>query len=302
MNAVSSPSLIPGFQCATANVNGVSIRYAMGGKGPGLLLLHGHPQTHVLWHRVAPQLAQRYRVIAADLRGYGDSSKPLGLPDHSNYSKRSMAADQVALMRSLGHEQFSLVAHDRGARVAHRLAMDHAPCVQRMVLLDIAPTLAMYEQTSMDFATAYWHWFFLIQPTPFPETLINADPQFYLTKLMGNRPAGLAPFSHAVMQEYLRCISDPAAVHGMCEDYRAAASIDLLHDRADREAGRMIECPLLVLWGERGVIGRCFDPMLEWRKRARDVRGQSLPCGHYIAEEAPEALLQQVIPFLEETS
>jgi len=194
------------------------------------------------------------------------------------------------------------VAHDRGARVAHRLAMDHAPCVQRMVLLDIAPTLAMYEQTSMDFATAYWHWFFLIQPTPFPETLINADPQFYLTKLMGNRPAGLAPFSPAVMQEYLRCISDPAAVHGMCEDYRAAASIDLLHDRADREAGRMIECPLLVLWGERGVIGRCFDPMLEWRKRARDVRGQSLPCGHYIAEEAPEALLQQVIPFLEETS
>ena len=152
------------------------------------------------------------------------------------------------------------------------------------------------------FATAYWHWFFLIQPTPFPETLINADPQFYLTRLMGSRPAGLAPFAPATMQEYLRCISDPAAVHGMCEDYRAAASIDLLHDRADRQAGRMIECPLLVLWGERGVIGRCFDPMLEWRKRARDVRGQSLPCGHYIAEEAPEALLQQVIPFLEETS
>ena len=290
--------MLHGFTRRDVEANGISVRTAFGGSGPALLLLHGHPQTHAIWHRVAPALARHFTVIASDLRGYGDSSKPAGEPGHTNYSKRTMAADQVALMRALGHERFAVLAHDRGARVAHRMAMDHPDVVTRMALLDIAPTLAMYEQTSMAFARAYWHWFFLIQPAPFPETLINADPVFYLRKLMGSRFAGLGPFAPEAMAEYERCMRDPACVHGMCEDYRAAATIDLEHDRADRDAGRRLACPLLVLWGAQGVIQQCFDPLAEWRRVAADVRGRSLPCGHYIPEEAPEALLAEVLPFL----
>jgi haloacetate dehalogenase len=279
--------------------SGVTIRAQIGGAGPPLLLLHGHPQTQAMWHRVAPALAQRFTVVACDLRGYGDSSKPAGGPGHVHYAKRAMAADPVAVMRHFGHGRFRVMAHDRGARVAHRMALDHAGCIERLVLLDIAPTLAMFEQTSMAFATAYFHWFLLIQPAPLPERLITADSDFYLRSLMGGRHAGLAAFAPEALSEYLRCARDPATVHAMCEDYRAAATIDLEHDRADRDTGRRVEAPLLVLWGEHGVIGRCFDPLAEWRRVAVDVQGHALPCGHYLAEEAPEALLEAALPFLD---
>jgi haloacetate dehalogenase len=263
-----------------------------------LLLLHGHPQTHAIWHRVAPVLAERHTVVAADLRGYGDSGKPEGTGRHENYAKRVMAQDQVTLMQALGFTQFDLMAHDRGARVAHRLALDHPHAVRRLVLLDIAPTLAMYEQTTEAFARAYWHWFFLIQEAPLPERLILADPARYIRDVMGRRSAGLAPFDARALAEYQRCIALPGAAHGLCEDYRASAGIDLEHDRADREAGRIVEQPLLALWGEQGVVHRCFEPLAEWRRVARHVIGSALDCGHYIAEEAPELLLASVLPFL----
>ncbi len=291
--------LFPGFEQRLVDVgDGIGIAATIGGSGPPLLLLHGHPQTRAIWHRVAPALAQRHTLIATDLRGYGDSSKPAGAADHGNYAKRVMAQDQVTLMRSLGFDRFDVLAHDRGARVAHRLAIDHAQAVARLVVLDIAPTLAMYEQTDEAFARAYWHWFFLIQPAPLPERLIEADPSAYIRDLMGRRSAGLAPFDPRALAEYQRCIALPGAAHGMCEDYRAAAGIDLLHDRADRATGRLLQVPLLVLWGEQGVVERCFKPLDEWRRVARDVEGTALPCGHYIAEEAPEALLARVVPFL----
>ena len=276
----------------------VAINAITGGSGPPLLLLHGHPQTHAIWHKVAPALAERFTVVARDLRGYGDSGKPQGAPDHANYSKRTMALDALAVMRSLGFETFKVLAHDRGARVAHRLALDHPQAVERMALLDIAPTLAMYEQTSEAFARAYWHWFFLIQPAPMPERLIEADPAAYVRDVMGKRSAGLAPFDPRALREYQRCLALPGAAHGICEDYRAAATIDLEHDRFDRSAGRKLRMPLLALWGEQGVVGRCFDPLAEWKLAADDVQGGALPCGHYIAEEAPEQLLARVLPFL----
>lgn len=289
------------YRRQSLSVNGVAIHavIADASGGPPLLLLHGHPQTHAIWHKIAEPLAARFSVVATDLRGYGDSSKPPGLPDHSNYAKRVMALDQVEAMRALGFERFSVLAHDRGARVAHRMALDHAERVQRMLLLDIAPTLAMYEQTSMAFATAYFHWFFLIQPAPLPETFIGSDPEFYVRQMMGGRHAGLAPFIPEALAEYLRCIRLPGAVHAMCEDYRASAGIDLEHDRADRLAGRRVECPLRVLWGEHGTVQRCFNPLEEWRLAARRVSGHALPCGHYIPEEAPEALLQEAATFLD---
>ncbi|QEI09281.1 alpha/beta hydrolase [Pigmentiphaga aceris] len=276
----------------------IRIEAIVGGEGPPLLLLHGHPQTRAIWHRVAPALAKHFTVVAADLRGYGDSSKPAGTADHANYAKRVMAQDQLSLMQSLGFAEFHVLAHDRGARVAHRLALDHPEAVKRMVLLDIAPTLAMYEQTNDAFARAYWHWFFLIQPAPLPERLIEADPAAYIRDVMGRRSAGLAPFDPRALAEYQRCIALPGTAHGICEDYRAAAGIDLQHDRADRDAGRLLETPLLALWGEQGVVHKCFQPLEEWKRVARQVEGRALPCGHYIAEEAPDALLEHALPFL----
>ena len=294
-------ALFPDFRALRVEIDPlVTINGIVGGEGPPLLLLHGHPQTQAIWHKVAPQLAERFTVVACDLRGYGDSSKPQGEPDHANYSKRTMALDALAVMRSLGFETFKVLAHDRGARVAHRLALDHPQAVERMALLDIAPTLAMYEQTSEAFARAYWHWFFLIQPAPMPERLIEADPAAYVRDVMGKRSAGLAPFDPRALREYQRCLALPGAAHGICEDYRAAATIDLEHDRFDRSAGRKLTMPLLALWGEQGVVGRCFEPLEEWKRVADDVRGGALPCGHYIAEEAPELLLGRVLPFLGE--
>lgn len=295
---MSADILFPGFEAHTFDVNGVQIAGHVGGSGSPLLLLHGHPQTHALWHKVAPELMKHHTLVMTDLRGYGDSSKPPGEPDHSNYSKRVMAQDQVEVMQYLGFDRFDILAHDRGARVAHRLAMDHAASVKRLIMLDIAPTLAMYEKADNAFARAYWHWFFLIQPLPMPERLIEADPAAYIRDLMGRRSAGLTPFDPLALAEYMRCIALPGAAHSMCEDYRAAAGIDLVHDREDIVAGKKLVMPTMVLWGEEGVVHQCFKPLQEWQAIGQNVIGQTLPCGHYIAEEAPEALLQKVMPFL----
>ncbi|MEN3365507.1 MAG: haloacetate dehalogenase, partial [Burkholderiales bacterium] len=293
------------FERNTVELNGVAIHYRKSSGGsskPGLLLLHGHPQTHVIWHKIAEALAQRFTVVCADLRGYGDSGKPDAEPDHANYSKRAMANDMVQLMSHLGFDDFFLVGHDRGGRVAHRLAADHPQRVRKLAVLDIAPTLAMYEQTTMAFAQAYYHWFFLIQPAPFPETLLGADPELYLLKTIGGRSAGLAPFDAEALEEYKRCIKLPGTISGICEDYRASATIDLEHDRADIAAGIKLPMPLLALWGANGVVEKCFKPLDEWRKVASDVRGRALPCGHYIPEEAPELLLNDLTTFLKETT
>lgn len=286
------------FKQADCTVGDVPIRFLHGGGGPPLLLLHGYPQTHVVWHKTAAELARHFTVVLPDLRGYGDSGKPPGLPDHSNYSKRAMAYDQMALMRHLGHERFLVMGHDRGGRVGHRLALDHPRKVRRLVVLDIAPTLAMYEHTGMTFAMQYFHWFFLIRPAPFPETLINGHPEVYLRQALAGREAGMAPFTPQAYSEYLRCMRDPATVHGMCEDYRASASIDLEHDRNDRARDKRVECKLLALWGANGVIAQCFDPLAEWRKVALDVDGKALDCAHYMPEEAPEQVLAAALPFL----
>lgn len=284
---VQQAGLFPGFRVVDVDAGGVAVHAVVGGAGPPLLLLHGYPQTHALWHKVAPRLARRFTVVAADLRGYGQSGKPATDERHAPYSKREMAKDLVAAMAALGHPRFRLAGHDRGGRVAHRLAVDHPQAVERLAVLDISPTLAMYERTDMAFARAYWHWFFLIQPAPFPETLIGADPGFYLRKKMGSGSAGLAPFDPAAWAEYERRFT-PEVIHASCEDYRAAASIDLEHDRADREAGRRIACPVHALWGEHGVVHRCFTPLADWGAASEaPVTGRALPAGHYLPEEVP---------------
>jgi haloacetate dehalogenase len=283
----------------TVDAGGVSIFGMKGGNGPPLLLLHGHPQTHEIWHRLADVLAQHFTVIATDLRGYGASGKPPSDAQHLPYSKRVMAADQVAVMQHFGFEHFMACAHDRGARVAHRMAIDFPRAVDRLMLLDIAPTLAMYEATDRAFATAYFHWFLLIQPEPLPELLIGSQPDAYVERVMGSRHAGLAPFAPHALQAYRDALKQPGAVHAMCEDYRASATIDLEHDRADIECGKKIACPLRVLWGAEGVIEKSFKPLDEWRRVARDVSGRKVPAGHYIAEEVPDELLAEILAFFE---
>jgi haloacetate dehalogenase len=285
------------YEPFTFDADGVRIAGVKSGDGPPLLLLHGHPQTHEIWHRLAQDLIRHFTVIATDLRGYGASAKPESDARHAPYSKRAMAADQAALMRHFGFERFMVCAHDRGARVAHRLALDCPDAVDRLMLLDIAPTLAMYEATDREFATAYFHWFFLIQPQPLPELLIGAHPDAYIDRVMGGGRVGLAPFAPHVLQRYRDALREPGAVHAMCEDYRASATIDLEHDRADLERGNKIACPLRVLWGRDGVIGRCFEPLDEWRRVARDVSGRALHGGHYIPEEVPDELLAEILGF-----
>jgi haloacetate dehalogenase len=285
--------MLAGFESFEVTRAGVRLAAGRAGQGPPLLLLHGHPQSHVMWHRVAPQLAQSFTVVWLDLRGYGDSDRPADDADNTVYSKREMALDALAVMQQLGHQRFQVLAHDRGARVAHRLAADHPQAVERMLLLDIAPTLAMYEGSSRQFATSYWHWFFLIQPPPLPEALIDSDPVRYLRSVMGKRHAGLAAFEPAALAEYERCVKIAGTAQAVCGDYRASAGIDLDHDRADIAAGRRLAQPLRVLWGEHGVVGHCFDVLALWRARADQVDGRSLPCGHYIAEEAPALLLEE---------
>jgi haloacetate dehalogenase len=284
-------SLFPGFVQRKLRTSGATINLVLGGEGPPLLLLHGYPQTHAMWHKVAPQLARDYTVVCPDLRGYGDSSKPKGLPDHSNYSKRAMALDMVEVMESLGFVAFHVVGHDRGARVAHRLARDHGRRVRTLTVLDISPTLKMYENTNMQFAKAYYHWFFLIQEAPLPERMLSAVGINYILTRLGRGKSGMKVFNRRAMAEYARCF-DP---HSTCEDYRAAATIDLVHDRKNKQK---ITMPLLALWGRQGVIAALFNCLEDWREVASDVRGRALPCGHFIPEEKPRELLAELRKFL----
>ena len=289
-------TLFPGFRKMKLRTSGATIHLVAKGEGAPVLLLHGYPETHAMWHKIAPQLARRYAVVCADLRGYGDSSKPRGLPDHSNYSKRAMAQDMVEVMAKLGHSSFHVIGHDRGARVGHRLARDHAARVRTLTVLDISPTLKMYESTDMAFARAYYHWFFLIQPAPLPEKLLAGQVPYYILGRIGRGKGGLKHFSSAAQREYVRAFRDPRTIHATCEDYRAAATIDLAHDRADRR--RKLKMPVLALWGKRGVIERMFDCLADWREVAENVSGRALPCGHFLPEEAPAATLAEIRRFL----
>ncbi len=286
--------MFDGFKTADVETSGATIHLMHGGEGPPLLLLHGYPQTHVIWHKIAPALAERFTVVACDLRGYGDSSKPPGGDKHEAYSKRAMALDQVEVMGHLGFERFAVAGHDRGARVGHRMALDHPERVSRLAVLDIAPTRKMFAETNQSFATDYYHWFFLIQPYDFPETLIGANPEVYMRQKM-RKVAVEGAFTAAAWAEYVRCF-DTAAIHASCEDYRAAATIDLEHDEADLDT--KVACPVLALWGAKGAIEKHYDALAAWRESATDVEGQALPCGHYLAEEAPEETLAALIPVL----
>ncbi len=293
---IGSSNFLRGFDLKDFEYgDNIRIRYASAGNGPPLLLLHGHPQTHVTWRKIAPDLAETFTVIAPDLRGYGDSSKPAGGADHINYSKREMAKDPVALMRALGHERFFVVGHDRGGRVAHRMALDYPDAVAKIALFDIAPTATMYARTDKVFATRYFWWFFLIQPYPLPERLIEADPEFFLRKHIDGQNKIANATEAAALAEYLRCYLDPATRHAICEDYRASAGIDLVHDEDDK--GKRVTAPLLALWGARGTVGALYDVLDTWREKAVDVTGNALDCGHTLQEECPEVVLSELRSF-----
>ena len=274
--------------------SGATINLVTAGKGPPVLLLHGYPETHVMWHKVAPALARDYTVVCPDLRGYGDSSKPKGLPDHSNYSKRAMALDMAEVMTALGHQRFHVVGHDRGGRVAHRLARDHGKRVRSLTVLDISPTLKMYESTDMQFARAYYHWFFLIQPYPLPEKMLASMGVGYILGRIGRSRSGLKHFPKQVQREYARCFD----AHSTCEDYRAAATIDLVHDRKDSK--KKLRMPVLALWGKQGVVEAMFDCLADWREVAANVRGRALPCGHFLPEEKPKQVVAELRRFLKD--
>jgi haloacetate dehalogenase len=289
--SAQSESLFPTFRAFDIDAGGVTIHGVTGGSGPPILLLHGYPQTHVIWHKVAPELARRFTVVATDLTGYGDSSKPdSSAPEHAPYRKSAMARDQVLAMRALGHERFHLVGHDRGGRVAHRLALDHPEAVLSLTTLDIAPTLHMYRNATDAFARAYWHWFFLIKAAPVPETMIGVDPLFFLRQHMSRGVRGIDLFDPGAFAEYERCFQLPGAVHAMCEDYRSSATVDMAQDAADLGQLR-IKCPMLALWGAEGAVGKNFDVLAAWREWTDDVRGGPVPGGHYIPEESPGELL-----------
>ena len=288
--------LFPGFSTKDIKTSFSKIHLVHGGEGPPVLLLHGYPETHAMWHKVAPPLARDYTVVCPDLRGYGASAKPKGLPDHSNYSKRAMALDMVQVMQALGHRSFHVVGHDRGGRVGHRMARDHGKRVRSLTVMDISPTLKMYQSTNKAFATAYYHWFFLIQNPPLPEKMLAAMGANYILGRIGRSKGGLSHFSPAAQREYVRAFRDPRTIHATCEDYRAAASIDLEHDRKDLK--KKIRMPLLALWGKLGVIERMFDPLRDWREVATDVRGKALDCGHFLPEEKPKEVLAELRRFL----
>lgn len=291
---------VPGFELFDAELeNGIRVRFAQAGSGnkTPLLMVHGHPHNHVIWRKVAPALAADRTVILADLRGYGDSSKPESTPDHRPYSKREMAQDLALLLRGLGIEQCDFVGHDRGGRVGHRFALDYPELVRRAVLIDIAPTATMYERTNKEFATRYFWWFFLIQPEPFPEKLISFDPEYFLRHHIAGQIKIADSVEEAVMQEYLRCYRDPKTIHAICEDYRAAATIDLEDDKADAE--KRIAAPLHLLWGSRGTVGKLYDVVQTWQDKALTVSGRALDCGHSPHEECPQVFLDEVRTFLD---
>ncbi len=293
--AAGSPTLFPGFRTQRFETTGATIHTVVGGSGPPLLLLHGHPQTHVMWHKVAPRLAGRFSIVAADLRGYGDSSKPPDGQNHAGYSKRAMGQDMAEVMTQLGFDRFVLVGHDRGARVATRMALDYPQRVTKLAVFDNLPTLMMYRNLSKDLVTTIHHWFFLIQPSPYPETMIANSLELYLGRSFGRAPRGTFP--DEAYAEYLRCFRNPATIHAACEDYRAGASIDLEHDEADWN--QKITCPLLALWAERGTVARFFGNVLDrWKEKAVDVRGKPMPSGHHIPEELPDEVLAELNSFL----
>ena len=291
--------MFDGFEHQRIEVSDATIDLVRGGSGPPVLLLHGYPQTRAMWSSVAAALAEGHTVVAADLRGYGDSSKPPGGPDHAGYSKRAMAADQVEAMAALGFDRFAVIGHDRGARVGHRMALDHPERVERLAVLDIVPTRTVYATVDRELATRYYHWFFLIQPFDLPERLIGADPVYYLRRALWRGLGGgsLDAFAPDALAEYERCFADPDAVHATCEDYRAAASIDLAHDEAD--ADRRVECPVLALWGANGAVGALYEPLEVWREYADDARGRAVDAGHFLVEERPEETLEALREFLD---
>lgn len=281
-----------GFSLQSINVPGGQLRVRRGGTGTPLLLLHGNPQTHAMWHAVAPVLARRFDVICADLRGYGGSFKPPASADHAAYTKKAMAADMAELMNQLGHQQFAVASHDRGARVAHRMAIDYPGRITHLAMLDIVPTIEHFERADMTFAMGYYHWFWLAQPHPFPETLINAAPEPWFFAHTSREPKPGDFFHPDALADYLHAVHQPDMITGMCEDYRAAATIDLEHDRASRDAGQQIECPTLVLWGTKGKIGKWYKPLQVWRPYCRgSLTGHAIESGHYLAEEDPEGVL-----------
>jgi haloacetate dehalogenase len=289
----------PDFTLERIGVSGGELRLRRGGEGPPLLLLHGNPQTHAMWHKVAPALATRYTVVCPDLRGYGGSFKPPATADHAPYAKREMAKDMVELMARLGHERFLLVGHDRGARVSHRLALDHPDRVRKLALLDIIPTLEHFERADMTFALGYYHWFWFAQPHPFPENVICAAPDAWWRAHTSREPKPPDFFDREALADYLAAIHSPEMIRGMCEDYRAAASIDLEHDRASRAAGEKIRCPLLVLWGRKAKIEAWYGALAVWRQYcAAEVTGSAVEAGHYLAEEAPGEVLAKLEAFL----
>ena len=291
--------MFDGFKVSRIQTTGATINVVSGGQGPPVLLLHGYPQTHVTWHKIAPRLASAFTVVAADLRGYGDSSKPPDGENHSNYSKRAMAHDQIEVMRHLGFEKFAVVGHDRGGRVGHRMALDQPDRITKLAVLDIVPTYKVLHSVNDEMATAFYHWFFLVQPAPFPETLLGNNVEFCLKYMMFrdmSRSDIPAWMSEDAFNEYLRCFRDPATIHSNCEDYRAAVSIDMKHDQED--LARKIFCPLLALWGERGAVHRMFDVLACWRERAADVSGKPLPGRHHLPEEVPDETLAELQVFL----
>ena len=289
--------MFEGFEQKRIETSGTTINLVTAGSGPPLLLLHGYPQNHTMWHKIAPRLAEDFTVVAADLRGYGDSGKPHGDPAHVNYSKRVMAQDQVEAMEKLGFDSFLLVSHDRGARVSHRLAKDHPQRVRKLVTLDIIPTRRMFQIVDKEMATSTHHWFFLIQPYDFPERVIGSCSDYYIRSRFERGPYAEKYFPKEAVDEYARCF-DADAIHAMCEDYRAGASTDLVHDDVDFD--NKVTCPMLVLWSETGYVGRTEDVLRVWHEYATDVRGHSMPCGHHIAEEMPDEAYADIKAFLME--
>jgi len=286
--------MFEGFQTRQIDTGEATINLRIGGKGRPLLLLHGYPETGVMWHKVAPRLAEHFTCVVPDLRGYGDSSKPKSDKEHYVYSKRANANDQVKVMQALGFEKFMVAGHDRGGRVAHRMLLDHPDRIKRASILDIMPTPVVFGTVNQRIATAYYHWFFLIQPAPYPETLIGHDPQYYLRHTLTSLSAP-GTFPEEIFQEYLRTFRLPETIHATCEDYRAGASIDLEHHKADK--GRKIACPVQILWGERGLVGRAYETMKVWGDYAENATGQQMPSGHFIPEEAPDETVKALLAF-----
>lgn len=292
--------LFPGFETHIVDTAGATIHARCGGSGPPLLLLHGYPQTHAMWHRVAPALAERFTVVAADLRGYGDSSCPPSDPQRFAYSKRAMANDNVELMESFGFTDFRVVGHDRGGRVAYRMALDYPDRVNRLVVLDIIPTHAVWTGLSARNAMRLYHWLFLAQPEPFPETLIARSPVEFLDHTCSSwtKAGDLSPFSTEALAHYRLCFCDPVRIHAACEDYRSGQTYDYRADAADREAGKKIACPVLAVWGKAGLAGKTQTPLGIWREWASNVDGVEIDAGHFLAEENPQATLDALMPFL----